>query len=446
MVSRSNHYNARYRFDLSPRQREVLELIAAGRTNAEIAEMLGITLDGAKWHVREILAKLEVESREEAAAAWRGHNQPSARLWRALSGIALHTTARWIAVSVVGGAAIAGGAALYMALRSDGSDPGRTQPAATVAPVAAAPDAALPACDGSQIVMGMRAEPMRGPTLITVEITNNGTACLDQAGLTVRVPALPGARQPDTTAVYFPRWALSPGPQSPVRLMWFNGCALPDKLAVSAGLAGISAWVLDVSPPLCTDPNTGPSLFPLAKLDGVAGCAGSPPVLGSGAVMMFGTANDALPPCPPPSTGIGVCVSPQIAIIVSAQGANGSVVLTVDITNKGADCVPGALLLSIPDSVNADFPLSGVSVVPEPNYLWYYFEDGPLPAGAREQKRFAWTNNCAPQGPSRFFISVMLAGARDFTLTSASPPCERPNDPPSLRPLPLQSAGSVPLE
>lgn len=56
---------------LSERQREVLAMIAAGRTNPEIAEALGLTFWGARWHVSEILSKLGVESREEAAECWR---------------------------------------------------------------------------------------------------------------------------------------------------------------------------------------------------------------------------------------------------------------------------------------------------------------------------------------------------------------------------------------
>jgi DNA-binding CsgD family transcriptional regulator len=52
---------------LTPRQYEVLELIREGLTNPQIAERLGISPDGAKWHVKEILWKLDAPSREEAA-------------------------------------------------------------------------------------------------------------------------------------------------------------------------------------------------------------------------------------------------------------------------------------------------------------------------------------------------------------------------------------------
>jgi len=54
---------------LTPRQREVLELVAAGRTNREIAEALFVTEKTAGAHVSSILAKLRVRSRVEAATA-----------------------------------------------------------------------------------------------------------------------------------------------------------------------------------------------------------------------------------------------------------------------------------------------------------------------------------------------------------------------------------------
>ena len=92
--------------ELTDRQQEVLSLIARGRTNPEIAAELGITLDGAKWHVREILSKLGVESREEAAAYWRAHQRPGRRLVRTVGGLAsvgLAKTAAAAAVLVVVG-------------------------------------------------------------------------------------------------------------------------------------------------------------------------------------------------------------------------------------------------------------------------------------------------------------------------------------------------------
>ncbi len=76
------------RHQLTPRQREILVFIAKGQTNAEIAVELGLSLDGVKWHVREILGRLDVESREEAAAVWQRDQRPTARLGRIARGIA----------------------------------------------------------------------------------------------------------------------------------------------------------------------------------------------------------------------------------------------------------------------------------------------------------------------------------------------------------------------
>jgi DNA-binding CsgD family transcriptional regulator len=57
---------------LTPREWEVLELLRARLSNEQIAERLGISLDGAKYHVSQILSKLGVATREEAAALAAG--------------------------------------------------------------------------------------------------------------------------------------------------------------------------------------------------------------------------------------------------------------------------------------------------------------------------------------------------------------------------------------
>jgi DNA-binding CsgD family transcriptional regulator len=53
---------------LTPRELEVLRLVAAGRTDREIADALFISINTAMKHVGNILMKLEVESRTAAAA------------------------------------------------------------------------------------------------------------------------------------------------------------------------------------------------------------------------------------------------------------------------------------------------------------------------------------------------------------------------------------------
>jgi DNA-binding CsgD family transcriptional regulator len=54
--------------DLSPRQREILALVAAGRTSKEIAGDLGISESTVNWHIANIFARLGASSRAEAVA------------------------------------------------------------------------------------------------------------------------------------------------------------------------------------------------------------------------------------------------------------------------------------------------------------------------------------------------------------------------------------------
>jgi DNA-binding NarL/FixJ family response regulator len=56
---------------LSPREAEVLELLAQGLTNGQIAKLLYISLSTTKVHVKHIYDKLGVRSRLEAARALR---------------------------------------------------------------------------------------------------------------------------------------------------------------------------------------------------------------------------------------------------------------------------------------------------------------------------------------------------------------------------------------
>lgn len=58
---------------LTPREREVLQLIADGKTNQEIANQLQISLGTVKKHITNIFDKLHLRSRVEAALYWRSH-------------------------------------------------------------------------------------------------------------------------------------------------------------------------------------------------------------------------------------------------------------------------------------------------------------------------------------------------------------------------------------
>jgi DNA-binding NarL/FixJ family response regulator len=57
--------------DLSEREREILALIGAGRSNTEIAQDLFISMATVKTHVRHIFAKLDLRDRAQAVVVAR---------------------------------------------------------------------------------------------------------------------------------------------------------------------------------------------------------------------------------------------------------------------------------------------------------------------------------------------------------------------------------------
>ena len=54
--------------DLTPRERDVLRLVATGVGNREIAEGLGISVNTVKYHVANLLRKHGARTRAELAA------------------------------------------------------------------------------------------------------------------------------------------------------------------------------------------------------------------------------------------------------------------------------------------------------------------------------------------------------------------------------------------
>jgi DNA-binding NarL/FixJ family response regulator len=61
--------------DLSPREQEVLELLARGYLYKEIAESLGISIPTVNTYVRRMYEKLHVRSRAQAVAKYTGISQ-----------------------------------------------------------------------------------------------------------------------------------------------------------------------------------------------------------------------------------------------------------------------------------------------------------------------------------------------------------------------------------
>ncbi len=90
---------------LTPREWEVLGLVREGLSNDAIGERLGISLDGVKFHVSEILGRLGVSDRQEAAN-W----QPGGRPWW-MAAVTPFLFWRklgfgWVAPAVTGGVAV----------------------------------------------------------------------------------------------------------------------------------------------------------------------------------------------------------------------------------------------------------------------------------------------------------------------------------------------------
>jgi DNA-binding CsgD family transcriptional regulator len=110
---------ARMASQLSPRQREILDLVAEGRTSKEIAVELGISESTVKWHLANAFERLGASSRAEAVArAIRSNGavvvtEPTARVrpgaqarvaWPRLVAIAIAIA---IAGALLGGATLA---------------------------------------------------------------------------------------------------------------------------------------------------------------------------------------------------------------------------------------------------------------------------------------------------------------------------------------------------
>jgi DNA-binding CsgD family transcriptional regulator len=105
---------------LSPRQREVLDLVAEGRTSKEIAMILGISESTVNWHLANAFERLGASSRAEAVAismrsAGSGHAPVSLAPARAHVSAARFGWPRLVAVALaiavagalLGGAAVA---------------------------------------------------------------------------------------------------------------------------------------------------------------------------------------------------------------------------------------------------------------------------------------------------------------------------------------------------
>src|SRR5438093_2355745 len=134
---------------LTPRQWQVLALLREGLTNEQIAHRLDISFATAKYHVAEIISKLGVQTREEAAA-WQ---PPPPERWWALAVAPITAAIRRLgpltptkaAIAATAMAALMGVAVLVWASARTGEYSGRrpalVPPGPVVAGTLIAPDA-----------------------------------------------------------------------------------------------------------------------------------------------------------------------------------------------------------------------------------------------------------------------------------------------------------------
>ncbi len=210
MNTRPSHYATRRKADLTPRQRDVLALIAAGRTNFEIADDLDLGYESVKTHVSAILERLDVTSREEAAAWWRQQHTWRARLQQLIPIPAMGSRPLKTASFTVAGVAVLLTATVFViAMQSNGGE-------------------SPPTNNGDETPTAGTASPTISPT------TNPGATSTPQ-------PATPTMQAPPTTAVAPAPTLPAPAP-GVVTGLFETPRELNDGLVVSAPGAPVSPF------------------------------------------------------------------------------------------------------------------------------------------------------------------------------------------------------------
>src|SRR5262249_54025777 len=153
----------------SAAQRRVLDGVAAGRTNAEIAAELGLSAETGKWHIAQLLAESGCEHRDALAAWWQRRRVPPTRIPFPASG------GRAAAVLVLAGlvlAAVFTGLALHGAssrgssnAEQSGAAPPDSSAALAVMPEPTASQSApMSSTTGTVKTIGLTLVPVAGPS------------------------------------------------------------------------------------------------------------------------------------------------------------------------------------------------------------------------------------------------------------------------------------------
>lgn len=249
MLERTRHYRTAGKDDLTPRQREVLQLVADGKTNPEIAEHLGITLDGAKFHIREILAKLEVDSREEAAEWWKAQRGIGTRVASFLRGL---TPSGWLKPAAIGAAV--GGTTLALVAVGFAVNGGRGRNDDVVLP------SAQSACDPDEL--GWKHEFALDPAL-GLRFTwsaESARRCNFGAMIELAVAGPGGAGLLTPLSVESSPIAISVAQElgigtTPVVSGILGNVCEQTHLSISLTVGSVANYVLDVPIPPCTEPS-----------------------------------------------------------------------------------------------------------------------------------------------------------------------------------------------
>ncbi len=166
MSSRPTHLETRYKHDLTPKQEEILRMVQAGKTNAEIADALGISLDGAKYHLREILSKLGAESREEAVETWQSGRRRFGRTFAgAIAALIPSSRVGWFVAGSIGALAV-----VALTVASVLVERGESSRAVQ----AGGP---LPPCDPAALGMKVVPTTKGNASTFSLDISNNGQPC-----------------------------------------------------------------------------------------------------------------------------------------------------------------------------------------------------------------------------------------------------------------------------
>jgi DNA-binding CsgD family transcriptional regulator len=211
---------------LTAREEEVLELIREACSNGEIAERLGISVETVKQHVSEILSKLGVATREEAAA-WAPEAEGDGWSWRRWVMVGLGTT------TVVGTVALLGLLAWGVFESGDGDEPAEVvvadgtpvaSTATATATVTAPPDPTpqydlltIENPDEVQVVFirGQRGQDDPGALWVSNLDGSEAEAIIDEPVVTRFLGMAPNRERPPNAAVYYATLGESASPDGP---------------------------------------------------------------------------------------------------------------------------------------------------------------------------------------------------------------------------------------